>query len=93
MKKQRQPTEIIKDILEIVRSRRKIKKTRLSVASNISRNVSKSYFQGVIDSGLIKKDGNQYLSITEKGLEFLKEYKSFETFLEKYGLKELVVAE
>ena len=90
MAKKRERLEVIKDILNSIRSTRKIKPTRLLYASNLSPQMFKEYVNELIKKGFIKLDIDEKekktFSITKKGMEFLQEYKIIENFVENFGL-------
>ena len=90
MAKKRERLEVIKDILNSIRSTRKIKPTRLLYASNLSPQMFKEYVNELIKKGFIKLEidakEKKTFSITSKGNEFLQEYKVIENFVENFGL-------
>lgn len=90
MVKKRERLEVIKDILDSVRERRRIKPTRLLYASNLSPQMFKEYIDELIRKDFIKletdDEGKRTFSLTKKGYEFLQEYKIIENFVENFGL-------
>ena len=90
MAKKRERLEVIKDILEAIRSTRKIKPTRLLYSSNLSPQMFKDYVNELIGKEFIKLDIDEKekksFSITKKGNDFLQEYKIIENFVENFGL-------
>jgi len=90
MAKKRERLEVIKDILNAIRTNRKIKPTRLLYASNLSPQMFKDYVNELIKKDFIKLDIDEKekktFSITRKGMEFLQEYKVIENFVENFGL-------
>ena len=90
MAKKRERLEVIRDILNAIRSNRKIKPTRLLYASNLSPQMFKDYVNELLTKGFIKLDVDEKekktFSITIKGMEFLQEYKVIENFVENFGL-------
>jgi len=90
MTKKRERLEIIKDILMAVRDNRNIKPTRLLYASNLSPQMFKDYINELIAKEFIKLDidkkDKKTFSLTQKGSEFLEEYKIIENFVENFGL-------
>lgn len=90
MVKKRERLEVIKDILNSVRERRRIKPTRLLYASNLSPQMFKEYIDELIRKGFIKleidDEEKRTFSLTKKGYEFLQEYKVIENFIENFGL-------
>ena len=90
MAKKRERLEVIKDILRVVRESRSIKPTRLLYSSNLSPQMFKEYVNELLKKGFIKMndegDNKKTFSITNKGNEFLQQYKVIETFVENFGL-------
>ncbi len=90
MAKKRERLEVIKDILESIRSNRQIKPTRLLYASNLSPQMFKEYINELISKEFIKiefdKKEKKTFSLTSKGQEFLQEYKVIENLIENFGL-------
>lgn len=75
MAKYRSKLEIIADITGV--ASRGAKKTEIMYQANLSYKLLTRYLKAVIDLGLVKlRDGNTY-DLTEKGLNFLKEFKSY----------------
>ena len=90
MARKRERLEVIKDILDSIRSNRQIKPTRLLYASNLSPQMFKEYINELISKGFIKLDidekDKKTFSLTPKGQEFLQEYKVIENLIENFGL-------
>ena len=90
MAKKRERLEVIKDILRVVRENRSIKPTRLLYSSNLSPQMFKEYVNELLKKGFIKMndegDNKKTFSITNKGNEFLQQYKVIENFVENFGL-------
>lgn len=90
MAKKRERLEVIKDILRVVRESRSIKPTRLLYSSNLSPQMFKEYVNELLKKGFIKMndegDNKKTFSITNKGNEFLQQYKLIENFVENFGL-------
>ncbi len=89
MAKKRERLQIIKDILNSIRTKREIKPTRLLYASNLSPQMFKDYIselqgKGLIGEKEIKK--KKFFILTSKGNDFLEEYKSIENFINNFGL-------
>lgn len=82
--------EIIKDILKIIQeNHNSIKPTPLLRQSNISSSRFKEYFYELINKKFIKEinhKGNNYISLTEKGLRFLEKYKTIVNFIDEFEL-------
>ena len=90
MGKKRERLEVIKDILNSVRTTRNIKPTRLLYSSNLSPQMFKEYVNELIKKDFIKleeiDDTKKEFSLTNKGREFLQEYRVIESFIENFGL-------
>jgi len=90
MARKRERLSIIKDILKAIRNNRNIKPTRLLYASNLSPQMFKDYINELINKGFIKLDidkkDKKTFSLTNKGNEFLQEYRIIENFVENFGL-------
>jgi len=84
--------EIIKDILEIVKTNHNsIKPTPLLRKSNISSSRFKEYFNDLmrkqfIEEKIHKKD--KLISLTEKGYKFLEKYKTIINFIDEFELQD-----
>jgi len=90
MAKKRERLEVIRDILNAVREKRKIKPTRLLYASNLSPQMFKSYVDELINKAFINierdKKGKKEFLLSKKGFDFLQEYQVIENFVENFGL-------
>ncbi|MFA7707882.1 MAG: winged helix-turn-helix domain-containing protein [Candidatus Pacearchaeota archaeon] len=90
MAKKRERLDIIKDILYSIRNNRNIKPTRLLYSSNLSPQMFKDYINELIAKGFISleidKDEKKTFSLTQKGNNFLEEYRVIERFVENFGL-------
>ena len=90
MVRKRERLEVIRDILESIRSNRSIKPTRLLYASNLSPQMFKEYINELLSKGFISLDidskEKKTFSLTKKGQDFLQEYKVIENFIENFGL-------
>ncbi len=90
MAKKRERLDVIKDVLKSIKENRQIKPTRLLYASNLSPQMFKEYINELISKGFIKLDiddnEKKTFSLTNKGQEFLQEYRVIERFVENFGL-------
>lgn len=90
MAKKRSKLEIIKDILEVIKSKSgKIKPTHILYKSNLSHDMMDLYMSELKEKELIKeikKEKSRTYIITEKGLEYLNQYKRISEFTESFGL-------
>ncbi len=90
MNKKRNRLEIVKDILEVIKSKNgKIKPTHILYKSNLSYQMMEEYLGELIEKGFILenkgKEGKTY-SITEKGFNYLDKYNLISDFTESFGL-------
>lgn len=75
MGRYRSRLEIIADVLGVVRGG--AKKTQIMYQANLSYRLLVRYLKDVIEIGLVKmEDGNTY-ELTQKGLDFLHEFKDY----------------
>lgn len=86
----RNKLEIIKDILEIIKSNRNsIKPTPLLRRTNISSSRFKNYFLELIEKDFIRevngKDGKRIM-LKEKGFRFLERYRTIIQFIDEFEL-------
>ena len=89
MAKKRERLQVIRDILKVTQNNRKIKPTRLLYSSNLSPQMFKDYVDELLEKGFIRpteEKGKKYFIITEKGNNFLEEYRVIEKFVENFGL-------
>tara|TARA_Y100000310_G_C19999630_1_gene497881 strand:- start:202 stop:474 length:273 start_codon:yes stop_codon:yes gene_type:complete len=90
MAKKRERLEIIRDILKSIRENRNIKPTRLLYASNLSPQMFKDYINELISKDFIRLDidekDKKTFSLTQKGNNFLEEYRMIEGFIDNFGL-------
>ncbi len=86
MKRYRTKIGIIYDILKIIDEEKEIKITKLLSRANLSYSRLQGYIDFLEKNGLIKKE-NEFYKITDKGLNFLREYKKFESFVEAFGFE------
>ncbi len=81
--------EVIRDILEILQRNRQVKITHLIYKANLSNNSIKPYIEYLFKNQFIEefKEGDKrYFKITQKGNEFLFEFKKIKIFSESFGL-------
>ncbi|HLD33604.1 MAG TPA: winged helix-turn-helix domain-containing protein [Candidatus Nanoarchaeia archaeon] len=86
--KKRDRLEIINDILELI-SARSAKPTQIMYKANLSHDMLNQYMSELASKQFIleikTKKGRTY-SLTEKGLNFLRDYKMIKGFVDSYGL-------
>jgi predicted transcriptional regulator len=95
MNKKRTRLEVIKDILEVIKSRNgKIKPTHILYKSNLSYAMMENYLAELKEKGFIVefdmgrgRNGNsKSYKITDKGIEYLNKYSLVADFTESFGL-------
>jgi len=89
MARKRERLEIIRDILSSIKEKRHIKPTRLLYTSNLSPQMFKKYIGDLLEKGLIEdmvEKKSKYFLLTDKGIQFLKEYKTVVNFIENFGI-------
>jgi len=90
MNKKRSRLEIIRDILEVIKSRNgRIKPTHILYKSNLSYNMMEEYLEELIKKEFIvvkEEQKNKTYAVTEKGIEYLNKYKLIAEFTESFGL-------
>ena len=90
MKEKRSRMDIIHDImLAIQRKRGKIKPTHLPYKSNFSYQRMNIYLEELMGKGLVAKDfddNHKFYTLTDKGYNFLAEFKRIKEFQDSFGL-------
>jgi predicted transcriptional regulator len=91
MQKKRDRLEIIYSILRIIHdNKNSIRITPLLRFSNISSQSFSDYYRELIEKQLIReepdKKGKKYISLTDKGFNFLEKYKYILEFIEEFEL-------
>lgn len=89
--KKRDKLEIVKDILETIRSKGdKIKPTHIMYKANLSHQMLTEYTNELLGKGLvmekIDKKGKKTFALTDKGFNYLKDYAMIRGFVDSYGL-------
>jgi predicted transcriptional regulator len=90
MSKKRDRLQVIYDILEVIRDKgENIKPTHILYKSNLSHQMMQQYLGELITKEFIiekENDKGKTYSLTEKGFEYLKEYRQITKFVESFGL-------
>ena len=91
MGKKRTKLEVIRDILEVIKSRNgKIKPTHILYKSNLSYGMMEEYMRDLLEKQFIvehkTKEGKRY-SITERGQQYLQKFNEIVEFTERFGLE------
>jgi predicted transcriptional regulator len=90
LKEKRSRLEIVYDILAAVQKKNgRIKPTHLLYKSNLSYQRMNAYIDELIKKGLMDKDfddKNKFFTLTDKGYNFLAEFKRIKEFTDSFGL-------
>ncbi len=89
--KKRDRIEIVYDILKNIQdNQNSIKPTPLMRYSNLSTNSFNEYITELIEKEMIKelrdKKNRKYITLTNKGMEFIEKYKQIRGFIEEFNL-------
>ena len=92
MSKKRDHLEIIHDILLVLKDKRgRVKPTHILYKSNLSSQMLKDYLSELLQKRFIiennEKKGRSTFTLTQKGYDFLNDYKAIKAFTESYGLQ------
>ena len=93
--KRRTKIEIIHDILKAIQNRGgKIKPTHLLYKSNLSHKKMMEYVDDLMNKGMVeeeeqikKKENSKLYTITDKGFEYLEQFKQIQQFSDAFGLR------
>ena len=91
MSKKRDRLEVIYDILKIIQDHHNsIKPTPLLRYSNLSSQSFADYFNELLEKEFIKeildKKGRKYITLTDKGFNFLEKYRMIKGFINEFDL-------
>ena len=90
MTERRNRMEIINDMLIAIQQKERIKPTHLMYKSNLSHKLLKSYLEELIEKEFVKeevtKNNYKYFFITDKGHEFLQNFRKMKEFTDSFGL-------
>jgi predicted transcriptional regulator len=82
--------EIIRDMLLVIKKKgNSVKPTPLLRQSNLSSSSFKGYITEIIEKGFVReieKDGEKFISLTDKGFKFLEKYKTIVEFIDEFEL-------
>jgi predicted transcriptional regulator len=88
--KKRDKLEIMKDILQIIFDRGdRLKPTHIMYKANLSHQMLVEYTTELVEKELIEivDEGRKIHRITNKGRDFLRDYKMMRGFMDSYGLE------
>ncbi len=89
MNKKRTKLEVIRDLLKVLQGGRNVKITHLIYKANLSNNSIKPYIENLLKNHMIEEvleEEKKYYRISEKGIEFLREFEKIKVFSESFGL-------
>ena len=90
MSKKRDRLQVIYDILDVIRKKgNNIKPTHILYKSNLSHQMMQLYLDELMEKGFVIENhlekGKTY-SLTDKGFNYLSEYKIITNFVDSFGL-------
>ena len=91
MAKKRDRLQIIRDILKAIQDKNnRIKPTHILYKSNLSHQMMEEYLKELMSKGFVvenvSKEGKTY-SLTQKGFDYLNQYKLIADFTDSFGLE------
>lgn len=89
MSKKRSRLDVINDILTTISQEKEVKPTHILYKSNLSHKMMMGYLNELIKKRFIRENingKNKTYSTTNKGKNYLKEYKSMINFMKSFGL-------
>lgn len=92
MNRKRERLEIIHDILHTIQEKRdNVRPTHILYKSNLSHQMLTEYLAELISKGLVvekdDKRGKKHYGLTDRGHNYLKDYRIIKGFVDSYGLK------
>ncbi|MEM4302733.1 MAG: winged helix-turn-helix domain-containing protein [Candidatus Caldarchaeum sp.] len=89
VKDYRSKARIYADILESIASQGYARPTKIMTDANLSYDRLVKYLNILLEKGLVEKTGESetLYTITEKGLNYLSEFRRFESFAAIFGLR------
>jgi len=85
----RTKADIFFDILRIIQNEKKAKTTRILYGANLSYARLKKNIDYLIQNGFIQKtqtNGSTYFILTERGFQFINEFRKVKRFSEAFGI-------
>ncbi len=91
MSQRRTKIDIINDMLKSIQEKGgRIKPTHLMYKANLSHKLLNTYIDELVGKEMINrvegKSGNQYIIISDKGIEFVNHFRKMKEFQETFGL-------
>lgn len=89
MNKKRSRLEVIRDILAVLKTHKKVKITHLIYKANLSNNSIKPYISELTKNFMIEEieeGGKKFYKLSKKGEDFLLEFEKIKIFSDAYGL-------
>ncbi len=91
MNRKRDRLEIIYDILKAIQEKRgAVNPTHILYKSNLSHQMMTDYLAELISKGFmlekVQKNGRKYFELTDKGFNYIRDYKIIRNFVDSYDL-------
>ncbi len=89
MTERRTKIDIINDILASIYAKGKLKKTHVMYKANLSHKLLNLYLGELMGKGMVQEivvKDIMYITITEKGVEFLNQFRKMKEFKDLFGL-------
>jgi len=90
MNARRNKLDIVNDMLTSINEKGgKIKPTHLMYKANLSHKLLSQYLEDLVSNELVKEvseGSNKYLVLTEKGVDFLNQFRKMKEFQKSFGL-------
>jgi predicted transcriptional regulator len=81
--------QIIVDVLRVIERENKVKPTHILYKANLSHKLLKEYLNTLLQKGFIEvvvEKNRTYYRITDKGINFLNEFRKMEKLAQMFGL-------
>jgi len=89
MNERRSSMQIIVDVLRVIERENKVKPTHILYKANLSHKLLKEYLNTLLQKGFIEvvvEKNRTYYRITDKGINFVNEFKKMEKLAQMFGL-------
>ena len=89
MNERRSSMQIIVDVLRVIERENKVKPTHILYKANLSHKLLKEYLNTLLQKGFIEvvvEKNRTYYRITDKGINFLNEFRKMEKLAQMFGL-------